>query len=189
MDVIGKSAQALLTLLTIALLLIASAIGAVALIRITSADRKAVLMPALGGLLLGLALLANLTYWSRDQWVRARIRASQVDETRPVPPRPRAEIPPPKSTIQYNLPAWDQIPQAAAAIRAGAARSSGEDGAVLRAWVAHLEKLHAAHTNTFAASNKLHEVDLLDPKLISSFAKCPISRRTTGGIWTGRSPN
>ena len=178
LEALGEPTRALLILVTVALLLIATVFGAVGLIRITSADRKAVLMPALGGLLLGLACLANLTHWGRDQWVRARIRASQAEEPQPVPPRQRAEVSAPKSTIQYSLPAQEQIPQATAEIRAGAARFAGDDGAVLRAWAAHLDKLHAAFTNTLAASNKLHELDLLDPKLISNFDPDePVRRR------------
>jgi len=40
---------------------------------------------------------------------------------------------------------------------------------MLRAWAAHLERFYATYTNTFLSSNKLHEIDLLDPRLIASF--------------------
>jgi hypothetical protein len=178
LEAIGQAAAALLSLVTTGLLFIAIVFGAVALIRISSADRKAVLMPALGGVFLGLALLGNMTYWSRDQWVRARIKASQMAATGSASSSLPAQLPEPKSTIQYALPAFDRIPQATAEIRAGAARATGDDSAVLRAWAAHLEKLHAAYTNTWAASNKLHEVELLDPKLISNLDRDePVRRR------------
>jgi hypothetical protein len=182
MELVDRPTQALLSLATIAFLLIAIVFGAVALIRITEADRKAVLMPALGGVALGLALLANLTYWGRDQWVRDRIRARQAAEGQASPEetpalRPRA-VAPPKSAIHYGLPALDEIPQVAAELRAGAVRFQGDDSAALRAWVTHLEKLHAAYTNTFAASNRLHEVDLLDPKLVTTYDQDePVRRR------------
>ena len=183
LQLVGRIEQALLSLVTIGLLLIAIIFGAVALIRITEADRKAVLMPALGGVALGFALLANLTYYARDEWVRARLRARQVVETRapaedaPIP-RSRAQVAPPKSAIHYGLPAFDEIPQVVSELRAGAARFKGDDSAALRAWVTHLETLHVAYTNTFAASNKLHEVDLLDPKLVTTFDHDePVRRR------------
>jgi hypothetical protein len=178
-EAVGQAAQALLMLVATALLLIAAVFGAVALIRITSADRNAVLVPGLAGVLLSLALLANLSYWGRDQWVQARIKSQQqAQDPQPGPPRQRAEPAPPKSTVQYSLPALEGIPQALAEVRAGAARSSGDDRAVLRAWAAHLEKLHTAYTNTHAASNKLHAVDLLDPKSISNFDQDePVRRR------------
>lgn len=184
-ELVGGLTQALLMMLTPVLLLIATVFGAVALIRIRPDDRKAVLIPALAGLLLGLALLANITYWARDHWLQARLRASrqatqasQANETLPVPSLQRAQTASPKSTIKYGIPALNEIPQAAADIRAGAARATGDDAAAMRAWAAHLEKLHFAYTNTLAGSNRLHEVDLLDPKLVTNLGQNePVRRR------------
>jgi hypothetical protein len=82
-----------------------------------------------------------------------------------------------KFTVKYELPALDQIPEAVTEIRAEAAGHSGEDAAVLRAWAAQLEKLHAAYANTFAASNQLHETDLLDASLVTSFSNEEGGRR------------
>lgn len=174
---LGQPAQALLTLLAIALFLIAAVIGAVALIRITAADRQAVLMPALGGFLLALAFLANLTYWHRDHWVRARVRRAVMENVTTSEPL-RGETSRSKSIVPYALPALDDIAEVTARFRAQADRSQGDDAAVFRAWAAHLGSIYAAYTNTWAASNKLHAVDLLDPKLISDFNQDePVRRR------------
>src|SRR5262245_23427758 len=79
LDLLGRG-QGLLILPAVALMLIAAAFAFVALFRCSSTDRGAVLIPALAGLFLGLALIANLNYWARDQWITARVRASQPRE-------------------------------------------------------------------------------------------------------------
>ena len=66
--------RGLLMLPAVALMLIAAAFAFVALFRSSSSDRGAVLIPALAGLFLGLALIANLNYWARDQWIKVRAR-------------------------------------------------------------------------------------------------------------------
>jgi hypothetical protein len=170
--------QAILTLLAIALLLIAATFGAVALIRITAADRKVVLIPALGGLLLALALLANLSYATRDRWVKARMQQAQTQSLPTTPPLRAPTSPTPKSTFAYALPALEDIPAETARLLTQAKASQGDDAAVLRAWTVHLGKIYAAYTNTWLASNQLHAVDLLDPKLISTFDQDePVRRR------------
>ena len=181
----------LLILPAVALMLIAAAFAFVALFRSSSTDRGAVLIPALAGLFFGLALIANLNYWARDQWITARVRASQPraqNETTPVSPaRPspaaQAAL---KFTVKYELPALDQIPEAVTKIRAEAARHTGEDAAVLRAWAARLEKLQAAYANTFAASNELHETNLLDARLVTSFGNDEgVRRRVLANEYSG----
>ena len=190
LDLLGRG-QGLLILPAVALMLIAAAFAFVALFRSSSTDRGAVLIPALGGLFLGLALIANLNYWARDQWITARVRASQPREQNemttasPVRPSSAAQAAP-ESTVKYELPALDQIPEAMTKIKAEAARHTGEDAAVLRAWAARLEELHAAYANTFAASNQLHETNLLDAKLVTSFGNDEgVRRRVLANEYSG----
>lgn len=165
----------LLILLAVACLLSAAAFGLLAFIRSRAGDRSSVMIPALAGLLLGFAVLANLGYWARDQWVKARIQAmqgspSQPAQTEPAPVDPRlAEAKMVKASVKYEFPLLTDIPEVTSQINAQAAKKTGEDAAVLRAWATHLEDFYAAYTNTFAASNKLHQVDLLDPKVVSNF--------------------
>src|SRR5262245_17320881 len=102
--------RGLLMLPAVALMLIAAAFAFVALFRRSSTDLGAVLIPALPGLLPGLALIDNLNYWARDQWIKAHARAPQPrvqNETTPASSvRPsRVAKAAPKFTVKYELPA------------------------------------------------------------------------------------
>jgi len=169
--------QALLACVAVIWLLIAMVFGLIALIRITHADRNAVLLPALGGLLLGLSLNLNLAYWTRDQWLQTRLRVAARQNSQRPAPAPVNPKSPASAVIKYDLPALEEIPASVLKLRSKAAKATDDDAAVLRAWAGHLEHLNLVYTNTFAASNKLHEIDLLDPKLITDFKDDEAIRR------------
>jgi hypothetical protein len=183
---LGSGVQAMIALVAIALLLIAAVFAVVALIRVTHADRNAVLIPGLAGLLLSIWFQTSLARWERDDWSRARQQAlkHQRDQAMPqaqiaaVRPAPRIVTPAPQvSLLKHELPLFDQIPTVVPKIMAEAAGHAGEDAGVFRAWAAHLDRLHAAYTNTFTAYNQLHQVDLLNPWLIANFNDEEVIRR------------
>ena len=170
-EVLERGNQGLIALGALALGLIAIVFAAVALIRITHADSKAVLVPGLCGLALGIYSQVTLVQWAKTDWVRARTTVATSQDHRVLPPAQTVQfsISQTASKISYLLPAFDAIPGLVSKIRSDAAAQSDEDAAVTRAWGAHLERFRAVYTNTFISSNKLHQIDLLDPKLITDF--------------------
>jgi hypothetical protein len=181
-DLFDDRLKAVLVLLAFPAALVALIFGLVALVRITSADRQNVLVPALCAV--GLAIYSNVSlgHWAKSGWAKARAHARAV----PVQDQPlfvnaravNASAPTPiKSIVRYELPDFDAIPERAAQIKVDAMKVKGEDAAVLRAWAAHLERLYAVYTNTCAASNTLHQIDLLDPKAVSNFNDSEAVRR------------
>jgi hypothetical protein len=190
-EALGNAVQGSLCLVAIALLLIASVFGLVALIRITRADRDSVLVPGLAGLLLAICFTVSLARWSRSDWARARSRALQLQaastSAQPqategqaplaaMPPR-NAVNPKPASVVHYELPALDKIPAVTLKIKSDATQQTGEDAAVLRAWAAHLERIQATYTNTSVALSRLQAARLLEPGWIVDFSDAEAVRR------------
>jgi hypothetical protein len=181
-DLFDVRLKAALVLLVLPAALVALVFGLISLIRITFADRKDVLVPALCAMGLGVYSTISLMHWQRGQWVKARAaRATSVPADEPILVNARpmnATLPAPiKSIVRYELPEFDAIPTRAAEIRMDALKLKGEDAAVLRAWAAHLDRLYTTYSNTIAASNMLHQIDLLDPKAVPNFNENEVIRR------------
>lgn len=170
----------------VGLCLIAIVFALVALIRINEQDWKVVLVPGLAALIIGVYANISLTQWARNDWAQARREAAAIQNNSPAPRIQTVTVPvnPPsivrarsRSIVKYELPALESIPSAVSRIRTDAASLSGEDAAMQRAWAAHLERFHAAYTNTLAASDTFHKYNLLDPSLISDFEDNNATRR------------
>jgi hypothetical protein len=181
LDFFGIHTQAALGLLAIALSWIALVFGLVALIRITSADRKAVLVPALVGFACGIFTNISVAQWERHDWAQARMRVAQARMLSPaqqmqisVSPQSHSA---PKSTLKHELPFFEEIPERVIQAKAEAAQLKGEDAGMLRAWARHLERFYGAYTNTFVVSNRFHQADLLNFRLITDFNESEAIRR------------
>jgi hypothetical protein len=139
-------------------------------------------MPGLGALLVGIYSNVMVVRWAEGDWVHAVRQSRQAHAgtgaLAAAPMEPFASRgTSPKSSVTYTVPWFDDIPTLASKTRAEAEHLSGQDGAVLRAWAGHLEKLYASYTNTWAVSNELYSLDLLDPKLVTYFTDAEAVRR------------